>query len=259
MSDAARSLHSLITAFSEAKGAHAFARWEIVFETDQESLDFAERHAAVVALWRETVASIKSMPESKTRERRLAYGNQWWRAVVLPQPSWGEQTGKVVMSQGALDMLDSVAETLAELDGRPPTQVVDSALASLRSFTEDWIARINSDDGLPRSLRMVLVERLESLRWFIDHADQFGVASIIRSGETATGALIRAAVEKQRPSWLTKIVGLVGALTLITTGVSTSIDAVQDIYLELEAGVTGHPDPDSPGGPSDGEPRTSSN
>lgn len=256
MSDVARSLHAIISALNEAKGAHPFARWEEILEAKQGTVEFSERHAAVVMLWRETVTSVRALPESSTRERRLSYANSWWHALVLPDRNWGEQKPKPFLDQASLDILDATAERLEEVDGMRSTQLVDSALVSLRSVADEWILRVSGDKTLPRSLRLALVERLESLIWFVDHAEQFGIASVVRSGETASGALLRAAVEYKRTTWLQRLGGLVGAITLVATGlgqVAVAVDYVQDIHQEIEAGLTGQPDPDSQGDAPDGE------
>lgn len=256
VSDAARSLHTLIAALNDSEGAHPFARWEQVLDAQQATPEFAERHAAVVMLWRETVASIRALAGSSTRERRLAYATTWWRALVLPDRNWSEQKNIPFLDQASLDILDVTAEHLGELDGRWLSQDVDSALNSLRTAAEGWVSVVGEDEALPRSLRVALGERLESLIWFIDHADRFGVASVVRSGETASGALLRAAVDHQRMTWTQRLVGLVGAITLVSTGLnqsSAAIDYGQEIYREIEAGVTGQPDPDHQGGSSSGD------
>lgn len=248
MSTAARNLHTLLKQVHEADGANVRVRWQSVLEAEPFSTTFGLRHAAVTSLWTETVGVIQALPASTTRDRRLSYVESWWRAIVMPEIHWGDNQPHQIIDQSSLDMLDTTAEYLEQLDGGTQDGPPEGALGALRVQAEDWIDRIGTTDGLSRGLTASLVEHLNNLVWLIDNADRFGVAPVVAAAERATGGLLRAGISTlQSSAWAEYLGKFVAAITLVATGLTQTnmaIDQGQDIYREIESAVHHLPDPD---------------
>lgn len=249
MTTAARHLHHILTQVHEAEGANVRVRWETVLEANLSSKPFALRHAAVTSLWTETVGVIEALPASPTRDRRLSYVESWWRAIVMPEVHWGDNQRHQIIDQASLDMLDTTAECLEQLDGDTQIGLPEEALAALRTQAEEWIARIQNG-GLSRGLTTSLLEHLNNLVWLIDNADRLGVAPVIAAAERTTGGLLRTGIATLQPAaWWQHMTKFVAAITLVAgglTAVNNVIDHSQGIYREIEAIVQHQPDPDTP-------------
>ena len=249
MTTAARHLHTLLEQVQEAEGANVRVRWQAVLEAEPYSTTFALRHAAVTSLWRETVGVINALPASATRDRRLTYAEQWWRAVTMPDVHWGDNQRHEIIDQAALDMLDATAEYLEQLDGGTQAAPV-GALDALRAQAEEWVARVETAAGLSRGLTASLLEHLHNLIWLIDNADRFGVSPVISAAEQVSGGLLRTAMSTMQPGkWAGHLGKFVAAITLVATGLTQTnlaIDQGQDLYREIEAAAQHQPDPDTP-------------
>lgn len=254
MTTAARSLHTILTELEAVDAPTIHAKWQTVLDCQHNTTDFALRHAAVVSLWQQTMNSINALPASSTRERRLAYGNLWWRAITIPDRAWGEQKNQKVIEQGALDVLDVTADHLDHLDG-DPQPLPENALMDLRILTEEWIERLETSTGISRGLKVSIVEHLTNVMWLIDNAGRFGRAAVVVAAEGASGALLRAAVETRQPkSWGTYLARFASATTLVAGGLTSlnlAIDEGQEVVREVQGVVSDAPDPDaaSTGGP----------
>lgn len=249
MTTAARNLHTLLEQVETSDATSVRDRWGTALEAEPFSTTFALRHAAVTSLWRETVGVIGALPQSATRDRRLAYADAWWRAIVMPEVHWGDGQRHQVINQAALDMLDATAEYLEQLDGGTQPEPPAGALDSLRTQAEEWIARVQDTNGLSRGLTASLLDHLNNLIWCIDNADRFGVAPVVAAAERASGGLLRTALVTFQTTWSQHLGTFVAAITLVATGLTqtnVALDQGQDLYREIAAVVQHQPDPDQP-------------
>ena len=249
MTTAARNLHTLLEQVENSEALSVRDRWGATLEAEPFSTNFALRHAAVTSLWRETVGVIGALPQSATRDRRLAYADSWWRAIVMPEVHWGDGQRHQMIDQPALDILDATAEYLEQLDGGTQPEPPVGALDSLRTQAEEWIARVQDTNGLSRGLTASLLDHLNNLIWCIDNADRFGVAPVVAAAEQATGGLVRTAFGTMQATWGQHLSTFVAAITLIATGLTQTniaIDQGQNLYQEITAVVQHQPDPDQP-------------
>lgn len=259
MTTAARRLHHLLQAAESGENAMIRDRWAAALDAQPGTQEFALRHAAVIDLWHETVGVITALPASSTRNRRLSYATAWWNAIVMPDAHWGDGSRHTMIDQSSLDMLDSAAEYLEELDGGA-TDASDIALTQLRVEAEQWLTRI-AEVGLPKGLATALTDSVNNLLWLIDNADRFGTAPIVAASERVTGGLIRTGSTTFQPrGWWQAVVQFVGAITLVAGGLTAAnnaLDQAQHMGREIAAVVQQAPDPDEQPPAIEGPPTSS--
>lgn len=221
-------LHRLLSEVKDSGEANLADGWSAALGAEWGTLEFAKRHAEVVALAVTTLEQLNALPE-RARERSLRYANDWWTALIQPRTNWQDRGRGAdgVIEQDMLDHLEAAADIIA---GNLVGSVAAPRGVDFDAIVEqcnEWLTLLRDMDASEISgpVRDGLISQIDHLVWLIENVALFGGARVSSEASRVVGSLAQASVtmENARPEtagrWKQGFFSFITVLAALSTGV----------------------------------------
>jgi hypothetical protein len=154
------------------------------------SVEFVNRHSAVVGLVNELQTFLEALPEGhELKTRHLSDIPAYYNAVVFPGDWGGGLKPRNIIDQNLIKLLGGLGTTLKVMAAG--TTPVEGDIERLEASLTDWEAMVESA-GLPDGLRDQIRAQVQKIRDLLTQVDNVGYGPVIRESQSLLGYGIRA-------------------------------------------------------------------